>query len=100
MGLQASEDLDAGTDILAGPYHPAFGQLVFAELFLDKARSLLQNLEKTPDSITIQVNPRSLSRLQGIRNRNLQTLKNEFGLQSIAIATDDSLGENELSLVM
>jgi radical SAM enzyme (TIGR01210 family) len=100
MGLQASQDLDAGAAILAGPYHPAFGQLVYAELFLDKARLLLQNLENNPESITLQIHPRSLSRLQGIRNRNIQTLKNEFSLQSIAIVTDDSLSENELKVLV
>lgn len=99
MGLQATEELDAGTDILAGPYHPAFGQLVYAELFLDKARELLQNLENNPVSITVQVHPRSLSRLQGIRNRNIQILKNEFCLQSFTIVTDDSLAENELRVL-
>ena len=100
MGLQASEDLDAGAAILAGPYHPAFGQLVYADLFLDKARLLLQNLENSPRSITLQVHPRSLSRLQGLRNRNIQILKKEFNLYSIAIKTDDSLAGNELKVVL
>ena len=99
MGLQASEDLDAGTDILSGPYHPAFGQLVYADLFLDKARLLLRNSENRSKDITFQVHPRSMSRLQGIRNRNLQTLKEELGLRSIAVATDDTLAENELKVL-
>ncbi|MEW6670776.1 MAG: radical SAM protein [Thermodesulfobacteriota bacterium] len=98
MGLQASEDLDAGADILAGPYHPAFGQLVYGELFLDRARSQLRHSEIRTGSITFQVHPRSLSRLQGIRNRNIQTLKKEFGFHSIAIVADKSLAENELKL--
>lgn len=99
MGLQASESLDAGANILAGPYHPAFGQLVYAEIFLDKARSLLQNFTSSSGSITLQVNPRSLSRLQGIRSSNIQTLKKEFGLQSVFIATDNSLHEDELKMI-
>jgi len=98
MGLQASKDLDAGAAVLAGPYHPAFGHLVYAELFLEKARTLLQNLEKRPETITFRVHPRSLSRLQGICKRNTQTLKNEFGFQSVAIAPDSSLPEYELKV--
>lgn len=96
MGLQASQDLDAGAAVLAGPYHPAFGQLVYAELFLDKARLLLRNSENGSRSITLRVHPRSLSRLQGIRKHNIQSLKKEFGLQSITLIADDSLAENEL----
>jgi len=100
MGLQASQDLDAGAAVLAGPYHPAFGQLVYAELFLDKARLLLRNSENGSRVITLQVHPRSLSRLQGIRKYNIQTLKDEFALQSITLIADDSLAENELKAVL
>jgi len=100
MGLQASKDLDAGAAVLAGPYHPAFGHLVYAELFLDKARALLQNLKTRPASITLRVHPHSLSRLQGIRKYNIQAVKKEFALQSITLITDDSLAENELKAVI
>ena len=37
MGLQASEDLEYDSTVLAGPYHPAFGHLVYSEISLDMA---------------------------------------------------------------
>ncbi|MEZ4565983.1 MAG: hypothetical protein R2860_03130 [Desulfobacterales bacterium] len=37
MGLQASEGLDDPATVLAGPYHPALGHLVFSKIFLDRA---------------------------------------------------------------
>ena len=42
MGLQASADLENGTTILAGPYHPAFGHLVYSEIFLDMVKDYLR----------------------------------------------------------
>ncbi|MBW2410237.1 MAG: radical SAM protein, partial [Deltaproteobacteria bacterium] len=36
MGLQHEEGFDDPETILAGPYHPAFGHLVYAEIFFDR----------------------------------------------------------------
>ncbi len=33
MGLQHSENLTSEKDLTAGPYHPAFGELVLSEIF-------------------------------------------------------------------
>ncbi len=98
MGLQASPELDSETSVLAGPHHPAFGHLVYAELFLDKARALLQKDKTGPKSITFRIHPRSRSRLQGLYSQNLQILQKEFGLNAISIRTEDSLPENELEV--
>lgn len=98
MGLQASQDLDAGTQVLAGPYHPAFGQLVHAERFLEKARVLLQAAPNLSESITLAVHPRSLSRLQGIRRRNMNILREEFGLRFVAIRPDDTLAGDDIRI--
>jgi len=98
MGLQASEDLDDGATILAGPYHPAFGHLVYAKIFLDKARGLLVSKKEPADVITLSVHPRSLSKLQGIHCRNISILKKEFGYPSIKIVPDKSLLQDELKV--
>jgi len=96
MGLQASEDLDDGATILAGPYHPAFGHLVHASIFLDKARRLLDSEKEPAGAITLSVHPRSLSKLQGLHCRNISILKKEYGYTSVKIVQDDSLLQDEL----
>ncbi len=98
MGLQASEDLDDTDAVLAGPYHPAFGHMVYGEIFLDKARALLSDHDAGTDTVTLSVHPRSRSRLQGIRNENIKTLKSEFGLNAIQILSDESLAEDGLKM--
>jgi histone acetyltransferase (RNA polymerase elongator complex component) len=99
IGLQASEDLDDTDAVLAGPYHPAFGHMVYGEIFLDKARALLSDHTAGTDTVTLSVHPRSRSRLQGIRNQNIKILKSEFALKSIQILSDDFLAGDDVRIV-
>ncbi len=99
MGLQANEDLLKGTTLLAGPHHPSFGHLVYAEIFLDKVGAILAGYTGNSETITLSVHPRSVSKLQGIRNQNIDTLKKEFKLQAVHILPDDSLDEDDAKIV-
>jgi histone acetyltransferase (RNA polymerase elongator complex component) len=94
MGLQASEDLDDGATILAGPYHPAFGHLVFSEIFLDRATLLLKKNIPLSDTITIRVHPRSIPKMRGLKNSNIDILKKKFRIKSLKIVPDTGLAED------
>ncbi len=99
MGLQASEDLDKGISLVAGPYHPAFGHLVFSEIFSDMASSLLREAgDIAHRTVSLRVNPRSISKMRGLRNRNIEILKSEFHPDSINVIADTSLGEEEVRI--
>lgn len=97
MGLQVTADLEADSKILAGPIHPAFGHLVHASIFLDRAMSLLKTRRHGPN-VTFIVNPRSYSRLQGPRKQNITILKNKFSLESVRILPDETISTEELRL--
>jgi histone acetyltransferase (RNA polymerase elongator complex component) len=99
MGLQASEDLDSGDAVLAGPYHPAFGHMVHSEIFLDMATAIMENKAVSRETVTIKVHPRSISKMRGLKNRNVETLKKKFRLQSLEIVPDPSLEEDALFLL-
>ena len=96
MGLQASEDLEKGSEILAGPYHSAFGHLVFSRVFLDMATAILNSEKYAQGEIIIKVHPRSISKMRGLKNRNIETLKRKFNIQSIKVIPEPSLAENSL----
>lgn len=53
MGLQPSAGLEE--ELLAGPYHPAFGELVLGRLYYLKLRSLLFGLQKRRGDGTIRL---------------------------------------------
>jgi len=98
MGLQASEDLDSGAAVLAGPYHPAFGHMVHSEIFLDMATEIMENKAFYQDTVTLKVHPHSISKMRGLKNKNVNALKKRFQLQSLNIVPDPSLSEDKLAL--
>ena len=98
MGLQTSEDLEDGTTVLAGPHHPAFGHLVYSEIFLDMAISAIQPANAIKETLTISVNPRSISKMRGLNNSNIKSLKEQFHFQSITVVPDASLAVEELKV--
>ena len=93
MGLQASMDLDKDSTILAGPYHPAFGHMVFSEFFLDMAAKLVESGGKAnATAIKIRVNPNSISKMRGLKNKNIEILKQRFSIKAVSIVADPSIG--------
>lgn len=91
MGLQASEELDNPATVLAGPYHPALGHMVFSEILMDAAVRQIREKSSHGDGVCLWVNPRSLSRMQGLNKKNIQTIKQMFGLTRVEINTDKTL---------
>jgi histone acetyltransferase (RNA polymerase elongator complex component) len=98
MGLQASQDLEDGSRILAGPYHPAFGHLVYSEIFLDMAVEQIKSSAQNSNSISIRTHPSNISKLRGMRNRNIKFLKDKFGFELIAVKPDNDLAEDQLAV--
>jgi histone acetyltransferase (RNA polymerase elongator complex component) len=98
MGLQATDDLEKGSTILAGPYHPSFGHLVYSEIFLDKAISAIETVNPKGPAVTLHVHPRSVSKMRGLKNVNITRLNKKFPLQSVEIVPDHSLKEDQLEV--
>ncbi len=98
MGLQATEDFAGDLAILAGPYHPAFGHLVYSEIFLDMAMSAIKSVCPKGDRVGLHVHPRSVSKMRGLKNRNIKKLRRNFNLQSVEIVPDDALKEDQLKV--
>ncbi len=83
-GLQANENLNGGA-MLAGPYHPAFGQLVKSRLW---RRSLERLMQMGHDAVS--VHPADLSDAVGQRRGNLLYLEALAG-RRLAVATSAEL---------
>ncbi|MBI9091897.1 MAG: radical SAM protein [Desulfobacterium sp.] len=101
MGLQASEILQDGEAMVAGPWHPAFGHLVFSRLMLDKTLAQLSSLPdpRTNQAITLGVHPSSESRLRGDHNQNMKHLKALYPLADVNIVRDPSLAPDTVAIL-
>lgn len=93
MGLQAGEELEK--NIVAGPYHPAFGEMVSGRLMLQQARKLLAGAgENTRGRLTI--NDRDHSIFRGIRSKNIKRLAELDLLDRFTLEADPSLPRQSL----
>jgi len=104
MGLQASEGLDDPATVLAGPYHPALGHLVFSKIFLDRAaehikKKITSKNASAPAAVTLIVHPQSLSRMQGLNKSNITILKQEFNIRQFDLKTDAALDRDAVVVV-
>ena len=85
LGLHSGGNVEEG--FLAGPYHPAFGELCESRIYLDKAKQILG--EKYPiknenicslsqkKEIVLYVNDREISKMTGQKSANKIALKRE-----------------------
>lgn len=96
MGLQASQGLDSDTAIVAGPYHPAFGHLIHAEVFYDKAAAVLAAESLPIHKTVLRVHPSSISKMRGLKNANIIRLKSNYQLDTIEVISDGSVSETDL----
>ena len=98
IGLQASNELEKKDSILAGPYHPSFGELVYSEVFYERASTLIQTVKPTADTVYLKAHPKSISKLKGHKNNNINKLKETYQLRSIQVIPDSSLSINEIDI--
>lgn len=84
LGLQHTEELKE-EHLLAGPYHPAMGELVQGAVFLDMIYSLFKNYKNLANEkeIILYCAPQDLSKARGHKNINIKALKQSY--QSIEI---------------
>ncbi len=81
IGLQPTELIAEGKEVLYGPFHPAFRQLVESAYFLDDIKMKLSALSLSLDkqtNIKILCNPKDLSQVIGHKRKNMLELKKEF----------------------
>jgi histone acetyltransferase (RNA polymerase elongator complex component) len=97
LGLQPTAELESPGVVLAGPYHPAFGQLVESELCYDLLCAIASRVPA--GSCATLLAPRGrLSDLVGQRRRNLVRVFDRFGLRVAAVREDASLRRSEIAL--
>ena len=72
IGLQADEELCAEGNILAGPFHPAMGELVKSRVLRDELTPRLLEQAKITQTLTLHCPARLESKLRGQKNCNLQ----------------------------
>lgn len=81
MGLHASESLLYEDNMIAGPFHSAFGEMVESRIYWYMLKYLIEehNLQNT--QIYIKANPKTFSKISGNKGENKKKLKNEYQIE-------------------
>ena len=84
MGLQAGPELE--DSLLAGPWHPAFGELVKSRLMLKQTRKLLAQAKG--EHICLRISSRDQSVFRGLKSANIDRLRQLGFWQRIVLTAD------------
>lgn len=95
MGLQHEAAL--ADDLLAGPYHPAFGELVLARIFYRQIRARLFGAQGGGEKV-LTMSARDQSIFRGPGNCSMRRLQRMGLLREVTVCFDENLPRNALVL--
>jgi histone acetyltransferase (RNA polymerase elongator complex component) len=96
MGLQPTVDLERVGTILAGPYHPAFRQMVEGELCYDLLERLAPLCTDGAEPITVSCSPPKIADFVGQKRSNVRRLFRDRGIRVGRVRGDSSLTPYEV----
>ncbi len=79
LGLCASEALTSPETVMAGPNHPALGELVWSELWYEILKERIRETDLLGRETVLRAPAREISRIVGHRRCNLERLERETG---------------------
>ena len=95
IGLQPDEELCAAGNIVAGPFHPAMGELVKSRVLRHHFTPMLQELvESGAGGVIFHCPRRYESKLRGLKNSNMQYWQQQFPALTITIMPSSGKGIN------
>ena len=92
LGLHSGGNVEDG--YIAGPYHPAFGELCESKIYLNIVKQKLLENKEGKRSVTVFVNDREISKMTGQRGSNKKALY-DYGY-IVTVKGDKSLNKYEV----
>ncbi|MBF7095836.1 elongator complex protein 3 [Alkalibacter mobilis] len=92
IGLHASKSLTEGGEIVAGPYHPSFGEILISSIYLDMLRKSCDVHDLKSGELIIHCPVKLRSKIVGNRSFVIKTLSEEMDLKIRFVHADDLEG--------
>lgn len=96
VGLQPTETITWGKDIVDGPFHPAFRELVEGSLICDEIKAKIDGFE---NDIIIEINSKDLSKLYANKKVYFNKLKESYA-GKITVKTYDKLKRGTFKVII
>jgi len=94
VGLQHEESLQDA--IVAGPYHPSFGEMVKSELLSRRVIKLVSKMPARVEKVVINISPFDESALRGLKNANMKKIMKAFPGSSFELNRDANIKRGSL----
>lgn len=102
VGLQPTENIQLGEDVISGPFHPSFRQLVESNIYKIIINDYLETIDENilKDKIMIiNINGKNISNLVGQKSRNVKYLIDKYNFKDIKIYEENlSLEDINISI--
>ena len=99
IGLQPTENIAEGKDIIAGPFHPSIRQLVEDKLFKDFLNYIFSHSKlENEKEVTLETNDKNVSSVAGHNKSNVNFLKEKYNIGKIKIKRNNSLVDRNVKL--
>ncbi len=84
IGLQNTENINEEKDVIAGPFHAAFRQLVEEKIYLLSLIHVLKDVDLKNKNIIIAADKKIISYLAGQNKANINIMKKKFSFYNIS----------------
>ena len=104
IGLQNTEEITdpkaKGSEVVAGPYHPAFGQLVEDSVWYDSISDKIKKINVKVKEVKLKVNFVDMNNAIGHKKENIKKIKEIYDVDMIVEADNNiKQGRSELEIV-
>ena len=101
VGLQNTDEITdpsiEESEVVAGPYHPAFRQLVESGLWYDTILARIKQLNVKVKKVEVIINPQDANNVIGHKKENIEKLKEIYTLDMI-VKQDKNIKQGKLEL--
>lgn len=94
VSLHPAEFLEK--NIVAGPWHPAFRELVEGRYIMNMAKSKLSKYRN--QKVQLSIDPKDETYIRGKDNSNLNSMINEFELEDVVIVKDPKINRGTIAV--
>lgn len=100
IGLQPTKDIAQGAQVAAGPFHPAFGELVEASLAREQVLMALKLLfgRENISGVKLFVSKQDCSIIAGHKRENLRWFREMFSISEMKIVGDTKIPRGDVGI--
>ena len=103
IGLQNTDEItdpnSKNSQVIAGPYHPAFGQLVDDSIWYDSIVDKIKKINMKVKEVKVKVNFVDMNNVIGHKKSNIKKIKDTYDVD-IVVEADNNIKEGKSELII